>query len=101
MAEPSPALDVVVRDDPERSRYEVLVDGELAGFADYHVQPGLVTVMNTEIDPAFEGGGVGSTSVASMLEDIRRREAKVLPVCPFVRAYLQRHAEAGDLVWKP
>ena len=101
MAEPSPALDVVVRDDPGRSRYEVLVDGELAGYADYHVQPGLVTVLHTEIDPAFEGRGVGSTLVARMLEDIRRRQAKVLAVCPFVRAYLQRHAEARDLVWKP
>ena len=101
MAEPLPALDVVVRDDPARSRYEVLLDGELAGFADYHVQPGLITVMYTEIDPAFEGRGVGSTFVARMLEDIRRREAKVLPVRPFVRAYLQQHAEASDLVWQP
>lgn len=98
-----PALEsgVVVRDDPERHRYEVLVGGEVAGFADYHSQPGLVTIMHTEIDPAFEGRGVGSAFVAGMLDDVRRRGAKLLPVCPFVRAYLQRHPEGAELLWRP
>ena len=101
MTEPLRAADAVLRDRPELSRYELLVDGELAGFADYHVQPDLVTVLHTEVHRAFAGRGLGSTFVALMLEDIRKRDAKVLPVCPFVRAYLQRHAEARDLVWKP
>ena len=93
--------EVVVRDSPEQNRYEAFVGGALAGFAEYHVQPGLITVLHTETDPAFEGRGVGSELVREMLEDIRRRDARVLPVCPFVRAFLERHREYADLVWKP
>jgi len=101
MAEPDSSPELVVRDDPELRRYQALVDGHPAGYADYHAQPGLITVMHTEIDPAFEGRGIGSAFVAHILDDIQRQEAKVLPVCPFVRAYLQRHTEYQELVWKP
>ena len=96
-----PAAEVVVRNERERNRYEAHVGREVAGFADYHRQPGLVTVLHTEIAPQFEGQGVGSALVREMLDDIRRSEARVLAVCPFVKAYLQRHPEYADLVWKP
>jgi predicted GNAT family acetyltransferase len=92
---------VVVRDNPARSRYEAYVGSALAGFTDYHAQPGLITIMHTEIDGSFEGRGIGSELVASMLDDIRRRQAKVLAVCPFVRSFLERHPMYADLVWKP
>lgn len=93
--------DLVVRDNAERTRYEIHARDRLAGFSDYHAQPGLVTVTHTEVDPAFEGQGVGSALVRGLLEDVRRRDAKVLAICPFVRAYLQRHPEYADLVWTP
>ena len=97
----SAAEGLVVRDDPERRRYEAIVDDVVAGFTDYHVQPGLITVLHTEIDPAFEGRGVGSAFVRALLDDVRARGAKVLPICPFVRAFLERHPEYAELVWKP
>lgn len=87
-----------VVDNAELNRYEVYVGSVLAGFTDYHAQPGLVTLKHTEIDPAFEGRGIGSRLVAGTLDHIRERGAGVLPICPFVRAYLQRHPEYGDLV---
>jgi predicted GNAT family acetyltransferase len=92
---------IAVRDNPERNRYEAYVGSELAGYADYHSHPGLVTVLHTEVDTAFEGQGVGSELVRRMLDDIRHRNMKVLPVCPFVRAFLQRHPEYADLAWSP
>ncbi len=92
---------VTVRNDPERGRFEVSVGPVLAGHATYHAQPGLVTVLHTEIDPAYEGRGVGSELVRGLLDDIRGRDARVLAICPFVRAYLDRHPEYADLVWKP
>lgn len=99
--EASAEVEAVVRDNPEASRYEIHVGGELAGFADYHLQPGLLTATHTEIDPAFEGRGLGSTLVRGLLDGAREQDAKVLPVCPFVTAYLRRHPEHADLVWKP
>jgi predicted GNAT family acetyltransferase len=93
--------ELIVRDNPEERQYEAYVGPELAGVATYHAQQGLVTVMHTEIERAFEGRGIGSQFVAAMLDDIRRRQARVLPVCPFVRAFLQKHPEYADLVWAP
>ena len=87
-----------VVDNAELNRYEVYVGADLAGFTDYHAQPGLVTLKHTEVDPAFEGRGIGSRLVAAALDDIRERGAGVLPICPFVRAYLQRHPEYADLI---
>ena len=98
----SDAVDqVLVRNEPDESRYEALVQGNLAGFVSYHLQPGIVTVLHTEVDPAFEGQGIGSGLVRGMLDDIRRSGGRVLPICPFVKAYLKRHPEYGDLVWTP
>ena len=95
------AVKPIVRDNPEQNRYEAYVGSALAGFATYHSQPGLVTVLHTEIETAFEGQGIGSELVLRMLDDIRANGARVLPVCPFVLAFLQRHPQHADLVWKP
>jgi predicted GNAT family acetyltransferase len=87
-----------VTDDAERQRYEIHLGSELAGFVAYHLQPGLITVLHTEVEPAYEGQGVGSRLVEGMLEDVRSRGLRVLPICPFVRAYVRRHPEVRDLV---
>jgi len=90
-----------VSDNDAARRFELHVGEALAGFTDYHAQPGLVTLMHTEIDPAFEGQGLGSRFVAAVLEEIRARGSKVLPVCPFVRAFFERHPDYRSLLWTP
>jgi predicted GNAT family acetyltransferase len=87
-----------VRDNPELERYEVLVDGEVGGFVEYHARPGLVAFVHTEIDDRFGGRGLGTTLVAGALADVRRQGLALLPFCPFVNAYLQRHPEDVALV---
>ncbi len=95
------AAEPIVRDNPEQHRYEVHVGSELAGFTTYHAQPGLLTVLHTEIERPFEGQGIGSELIRRVLDDIRAKGARVLPVCPFVLAFLERHPQYMDLVWKP
>jgi uncharacterized protein len=89
---------LVVRDNPEHRRYEAYVGEELAGFSQYRVQPGVITFTHTKVDPDFEGRGVGSQLVRTELDEARARGLKVVPMCPFVRAYIARHAEYADLV---
>ena len=90
--------EAVVRDVPERSRFEIHVDGQRAGLAAYRTRPGEVTIYHTEIDPAFEGRGLGSALARAALDDLRARGVAVLPVCPFFRSWIQRHPDYADLV---
>src|SRR5262245_36484537 len=72
--------------------------GAVAGFADYKVQDGLVVLTHTEVDPAFEGHGVGSMLVRAALDDVREQGRRAVPVCPFVRGWIDRHPDYEDLV---
>ena len=87
-----------MRDNPDGLRYELLVDGEVVGELRYRVRPDAVALIHTEVPEAFEGRGYGGRLVGGALDDLRARGLKIVPICPFVRAYLQRHSEYGDLV---
>lgn len=90
--------DLVVRDDPQELRYEAIREGRLVGVIRYRVEPGVVVLVHTEVDEAVEGTGVGSQLVRGALADLRARGLRVVPLCPFVAAYLRRHPEDADLV---
>ena len=94
----APAADIRVVDVPERSRFEVRVGGEVAGFAEYRRRPGLIAFIHTEIDPRFEGRGLASQLVREALSEARSDHLAVLPFCPFVRGYIARHTEYLDVV---
>jgi uncharacterized protein len=83
----------VVRDNREELRYEILREGELLGEILYRTEPGAVVLVHTEVAPSAEGEGIGSRLVAGALEDIRSRGLRVVPICPFVAAYMRRHPE--------
>ncbi len=89
----------IARDDAGK-RYTAAVDGRVAALAEFIPTAELVVFTHTETDPAFEGQGVASQLVAWALDDVRSRGLQVLPLCPFVKAYIGKHAEAyGDLVY--
>jgi uncharacterized protein len=87
-----------VRDNAPAHRYEVAVDGEVAGFVQYRARPGLIALIHTEIDGRMGGRGLGSTLIGAVLEDARAKGLAVLPFCPFANAYIKRHPEDRDLV---
>jgi predicted GNAT family acetyltransferase len=87
-----------VTDVPERERFEITVDGELAGFTQYARRPGLIAYVHTEIDPAFGGRGLGSELIAAAVAAARSEELEVLPFCQFVRGWFEKHPEELDLV---
>jgi uncharacterized protein len=88
----------VVTDNAERSRYELHVDGELAGFADYRVAGASVVVPHVEVDPDREGRGLGTLLVRETLARIEASGRTVIPTCPFAAAYIRRHPELAGLV---
>ncbi|NUT52004.1 MAG: N-acetyltransferase [Saccharothrix sp.] len=84
-----------VSDNPDQSRYEVRLDGELGGFVDYTLSDGVVTFTHTEV--SIEGQGLGSKLVRHALEDVRAKGLSVVPECPFVRGYLEKHPELAEV----
>jgi predicted GNAT family acetyltransferase len=87
-----------VVDNPAALRYELWTDEVLAGWIQYTRAGDVVTLVHTDVDPAFEGRGLGSVLVAGTLDDVRARGKRIRPLCPFVAAYLRRHPEYADLV---
>lgn len=85
------ADEVELRDRPERARYEVLVDGRVAGFAMYRREPGRTVFTHTIVKPAYEGRGLGGRLARYVLDDVVARGERIVPECPFIRAYLERH----------
>lgn len=101
MSEPSGTPRVEVRDNPERSRYEARLGDAVAGFAAYRLRgepTDIVVFTHTEVDPAYEGQGVGSALARAALEDVRARRLGVVAMCPFISAYIRRHPEYADLL---
>jgi predicted GNAT family acetyltransferase len=89
---------IVVADAPERKRFEVTVDGELAGFLVYRSRKGLLALIHTEVEDRFEGRGLGGRLARFALDTAREKGLAVLPFCPFVNDWLKRHPEYVDLV---
>ena len=87
-----------VRDNRDRSRYELVVDGEVAGFVQYSMRGGRLILVHTEIDEARAGHGLASILVSGVLDDVRRRRLRIVPICPFVEGYIERHPQYDDLV---
>ncbi|GGK68871.1 N-acetyltransferase [Sphaerisporangium melleum] len=91
---------VEVADNPAAARFEITVGGTLAGFAEYRQKPGKTVFTHTEIAPEFEGQGLASRLIRDALDATRAAGRAVVPLCPFVARYIERHPEYGDLVAK-
>jgi predicted GNAT family acetyltransferase len=86
-------VDIAVVDNPAAHRFEIHVDGQVAGFARYQLAPGKIVFVHTEVDPVYEGKGLGSTLAAGALDAARERSLEIDAQCPFIAAYLKRHPE--------
>jgi predicted GNAT family acetyltransferase len=93
-----PVDDAVVADVPEASRYELRVDGRLVGLLAYRRRENRIALTHAEVSEACEGRGFGSKLAATALDDARRQGLEVLPLCPFVAWYVDRHPQYAELV---
>jgi uncharacterized protein len=87
-----------VRNNTEKSRFEIFVDDRRVGFMTYHVDGDTVVTPHTEVDVEHGGRGHGKELVRGALDSIRADGRFVEPLCPFVRSYIRRHPDYQDLV---
>ena len=96
----SMADDVVVTNHRDEKRYEARLGGELAGFAEYQLTDELIVFTHTEVDPRFEGQGVGSALARFALDEVRDAgDRKVMPLCPFIKGWIERHRDYVPIVY--
>ena len=86
-----------VRNNPEQSRYELEVSGEIA-VADYRRQGDTLLITHTHTPMALRGQGIAGRLVAGMLDDVRAHGLKVTPLCSYVVDYFERHPDQQDLL---
>jgi predicted GNAT family acetyltransferase len=92
------AVTTTITDVPARRRFEIRVDGDIAGFVEYRRRPGVISLVHTEIDPSRAGTGLGTSLVRAVLDRARKEGLAVQPYCPFIRRFIDRHPEYLDLV---
>ncbi|MEI2809648.1 MAG: GNAT family N-acetyltransferase [Nocardioides sp.] len=91
--------DVRVVDNPEAARFEGWVGDALAGFAEYRLRGDRIVFTHTEVDPAYAGRGVGTAIAHAALDAVRADgELHVVPLCPFIKAWIDKHPAYADLV---
>jgi predicted GNAT family acetyltransferase len=93
-------MTTTVADNPASSRFEITVDGELAGFLDYRKDGEEYALPHTRIYTQFEGRGLGTELVTGALAEIGSRGGTALPYCPFVPKVIRDHPEFLELVPK-
>ncbi|MDF0486966.1 GNAT family N-acetyltransferase [Sphingomonas sp. H39-1-10] len=86
-----------VTDNRSEHEFEIVVDGHRA-VAAYQMEDDTIVFTHTIVPEAIEGRGVGSRLIRAALDSARDRKLKVIPQCPFVAAYIERHPEYRDLL---
>ncbi len=91
-------MDASVVDNRQAGRFELRLDGETAGYLTYERAGDAVSLVELTTDLRRAGQGLGLTLVRGALDAVSAEGKSVLPVCPFVRDFIQRHPVYLDLV---
>ncbi|WP_338106376.1 GNAT family N-acetyltransferase [Micromonospora terminaliae] len=86
-------------DAPERERFEARDEtGTTAGLVTYQLTGSIIAYTHTEVAPEFEGQGVGSLLARAVMDDAREKGRTVVPICPFLSGWLEKHPEYDGIV---
>ncbi|MEY4230191.1 MAG: hypothetical protein RLZZ362_1040 [Actinomycetota bacterium] len=94
-------MEPTVTDNRSRSRYELLIDGQIAGVADYVDDGHCVVLPHTLVEHEQRGKGLAAVVVRHALDDLRARGRAVVPSCWYVQRFIDEHPEYADLVTGP
>lgn len=84
-------------DNKAKKQYEFHIEDEIARI-EYIIAQGKIFLTHTEVPRKLEGKGIGSALIKQSLEDIQQKGLKLVPLCPFVSAYINRHPEYNSLI---
>ncbi|GHJ15686.1 MULTISPECIES: GNAT family N-acetyltransferase [unclassified Micromonospora] len=91
-------MSFLVEENPAKHRFEILVDDALAGFTAYLPRGEVLVFTHTEVEDRYQGQGVGAALIRGTLDQVRANGGRVVPRCPFMAAFIERHPDYADLV---
>ena len=91
-------MEPTIIDAQAAQRYEARLGDDLAGILDYKVLPDRIALIHTEVQPGYQGRGIGALLAKFALDDARRRNLTVIVICQYVRSYVEHHPETRDIV---
>nr|WP_296070973.1 GNAT family N-acetyltransferase [uncultured Actinoplanes sp.] len=92
-------MNLTITDVPERERLEARDEaGELAGVLTYQLSGTIIAYTHTKVEPGFEGHGAGSALARAGMDDARAKGRMVVPICPFLKSWLDEHKEYEPIV---
>lgn len=92
-------MELNITDNPERKRFEAVVEDQTA-FIEYIKTRDKIYLTHTEVPQELSGKGVGKSLVKAVLEEVKRLELELVPLCPFVALYIKRNPEWKALVMR-
>ena len=87
-----------MRDNLDRRRYELVVDGRIVSVADYVLDGSVLTVPHVETDPELRGRGMADRLMRGMLDDLRVGQRTIRPLCPFAADFIHQHPDDHELL---
>ncbi len=89
----------MISDNTDRNRFEMQI-GEQVAYIDYILAKGNIYLTHTEVPQGLEGNGYGKSLVMQTLHEVDKRDLVLVPLCPFVAAYIKRNPEWRRLVYR-
>ena len=90
-------MTLAIRHEPDARRFSADVGGKTAYITYRELDPQLLDLDHTYVPQERRGGGIASQLTVRALEYARERGFRVVPSCPFVAAYIERHPEYREL----
>ena len=90
--------DSAIHDNRHQHRFELETDGKLSFVVYQAIDDDTLALVHTEVDPELSGKGIGTRLVEGVLNYVEHHNLKIVPLCPFVAAYLKRHPDWNRVV---
>ncbi len=89
-------MELAIVQNTDKRRFETTVNG-ITAFVEYNLFNNGINYTHTEVPGELEGKGIGSALAKHVLEYAKENHLKVMPLCPFIKKYIDRHPEYASI----
>ena len=85
-------MEYTLVENTERKRYEYHLDSGIA-LVEYIKTQNKIYLTHTEVPSKYSGQGIASALDKDVLGEVEKTSLKLVPLCPYVAAFIKRHQE--------